>query len=189
VAQSKAEIAAETARAVPRISVGVSGCSVCVGAEDTLRIIHAQLAQQNLDAIVEVVGCRGVDYAEPLVDVQHPGGPRIAYGQITPDLVPDFFESVVVRRDLRPDLALFVVGDERVGGIPAERDFPYFKLQHRVLLANCGLHDPLILDQYVASGGFAALYRALTSISSEQVIEMVKASGLTGRGGSTIPTG
>src|SRR5439155_8123208 len=63
VAQAKATIAAENARAVPRISVGVSGCSVCVGAEETLRILRAEMARRNLDAIVEVVGCRGVDYA------------------------------------------------------------------------------------------------------------------------------
>lgn len=189
VAQANEETRSRRSRAVPRISVAISGCSESVGARRTLRALHDELRRRDLIATVEEVGCRGICYAEPIVDVELPAGPRIAYGHITEDRVGELIESVLIRHDLRPDLALFVVGDEGIDSIPAEADFEYFKLQQRHLLANCGLIDPLSLDQYVARGGFAALHKALTTMSPEQVIEEVKASGLTGRGGAAFPTG
>jgi NADH:ubiquinone oxidoreductase subunit F (NADH-binding)/(2Fe-2S) ferredoxin len=189
VDQARAEARAHASRGIPRVSVGVSGCSESVGARHTLRALLAELHKRELSAIVEEVGCRGVCYAEPIVDVELPGGPRIAYGRISEGLVGELVESVLVRHDLRPDLALFVVGEKGVDGIPAESDFDYFRLQRRYLLANCGLIDPLNLSQYIARGGFGALHRVLTSMAPEQVIEEVKASGLTGRGGAAFPTG
>ena len=189
VAQANEAIRAQAASGIPRITVGISGCSVSVGARRTLQAIRAELEKRNIAALVEEVGCRGVCYAEPIVDVELPGGPRIAYGRITADLVPDLINSVVVKQDARPDLALFVVGEKGYAGIPAEPEFEYFKLQQRYILANCGLIDPVNLDQYVARGGFSALHKALTSMTPEQIIEEVKASGLTGRGGAAFPTG
>ncbi|HLZ08740.1 MAG TPA: NADH-ubiquinone oxidoreductase-F iron-sulfur binding region domain-containing protein, partial [Chloroflexota bacterium] len=170
-------------------SVGRSGCGDSVGARATLDAIRIGLAARKIEAIVEEVGCRGMCYAEPMVDIETPGGPRIAYGPIAPAGVADLIESVVVRRDPRPDLANFVVGDAGYAGIPAEREHPFFRLQTRHLLGNCGRNDPLSLDQYVTGGGFAALHKALTTMTPEQVIEEVKASGLTGRGGAAFPTG
>ena len=182
-------VAAQQALGLPRISVGISGCSESVGARDTLAAIREELARRNLSAIVEEVGCRGMCYAEPMVDIQTPGGPRIAYGPIEPSDVSALIDAVVVGKDPRPDLANFVVGDSGYAGIPAEKDHPFFRLQTRRLLANCGVIDPLSLNQYVADGGFSALHKALMTMTQDEVINEVKASGLTGRGGAAFPTG
>lgn len=189
VAEAQAATQAKAQRSIPRIWVGISGCSVAVGARETLARLRAELAQRRIDAEIEVVGCRGLDYAEPLVDVQLPGKSRIVYGPVPPELVPELVESVVSRGEPRPDLALFVVGDEGFAGIPPEREHPFLRRQTRYLLATCGVLDPLDLDGYVASGGFAALHQALTTMTPEAVIETVKASGLAGRGGAAFPTG
>ncbi|HVC32545.1 MAG TPA: NADH-ubiquinone oxidoreductase-F iron-sulfur binding region domain-containing protein [Chloroflexota bacterium] len=189
VATANEAVRSQSARGVPRITVGISGCSESVGARGTLRAIRAELERRQIQAIVEETGCRGVCYAEPIVDVELPDGPRIAYGRITADLVPDLIDSVVVKHDARPELALFVVGEQGYAGIPAEPEFDYFKLQQRHVLESCGLIDPLDLNQYVARGGFSALHKVLTTMTREQVIEEVKASGLTGRGGAAFPTG
>ncbi len=189
VDQAQAEARARASSGVPHVTVGISGCSESVGARRTLRAVFDELRRRDLSATVEQVGCRGICYAEPIVDIELPGSPRIAYGHVSEDRVGELLESVLVRHDLRPDLALFVVGEKSVDGIPAEADFEYFRLQQRYLLANCGLIDPLNLNQYVARGGFAALHKVLTTMSPEQVIEEVKASGLTGRGGAAFPTG
>jgi len=189
VARATAELEAERARNRVRISVGISGCSESVGAEETLARIQEELNARKIDALVETVGCRGMCWAEPVVDVQLPGGPRIVYGNITPDRVPELITSVVVKQNPRPDLAEFVVGDEGFAGLPAESEHPYFKLQTRKLLNYCGLHDPLNLAQYIGVGGFSALHKVLTQMTSEEVIAEVKASQLTGRGGAAFPTG
>src|SRR5438132_14368005 len=60
----------EQSRNRPRISVGVSGCSESVGARQALAALRAELAARKLDALVEEVGCRGMCYAEPIVDVE-----------------------------------------------------------------------------------------------------------------------
>jgi NADH-quinone oxidoreductase subunit F len=189
VARANAAVQAAAAQSGPRVWVGISGCSESVGANEALRRIRALADERKLAARVVVVGCRGVCYAEPLVDVQHPGGPRVAYGPITPDRVEEFFESVVLNGRADHELALFVVGSSASGGIPAESDFPYFRLQTRHVLENCGRHDPLSLDEYVAAGGLAALHRALTELTPDQIIAEIKSSALTGRGGAAFPTG
>jgi len=189
VAQAKAALEADTARQVPRISVGISGCSNSVGAERTLSAIREGLARRNVAAIVEEVGCRGICYAEPLVDIEQPGGPRVVYGPISVDRVAELIDSVVVGRDPHSEWALFVVGDQGYAGIPPETEFAYYRGQTRFVMADCGVHDPLSLEQFVADGGFSALHKVLTTLKPEEVIAEVKASGLTGRGGAAFPTG
>jgi hypothetical protein len=170
VQKAKDAVATQNALKLPRISVGISGCSESVGARTTLAAIRAELAARRIDAIVEEVGCRGMCYAEPMVDIETSGGPRIAYGPIDASDVSALIDAVVVRKDPRPDLALFVVGETGYAGIPAEREHPFFRLQTRHLLENCGRCDPLSLDQYLAAGGFTALVKALTTMSPEDVI-------------------
>jgi NADP-reducing hydrogenase subunit HndC len=68
-------------------------------------------------------------------------------------------------------------------------DYPFFKLQHRIALENCGLINPESLEEYLAAGGYRALYRALNGLSREEVIAEIKQSGLRGRGGAGFPTG
>jgi NADH-quinone oxidoreductase subunit F len=189
VARCQEALAAETRLNRPHIWVGISGCSESVGARATLARIKEELGRRKIDALVEEVGCRGICYAEPVVDVQLPGGPRVAYGNIDPATVPVFVDTVIARGQLLPDLALFVVGETGLPGVPAESDYPYFRLQTRHLLQNCGRHNPLSLEQYVAVGGFSALNKSLTSMSPDDLINEVKASGLTGRGGAAFPTG
>lgn len=189
VTQAQDAVRAQDQRGIPRIWVGIAGCSESVGARRTLQTLQAELAIRNLPALIEEVGCRGICYAEPIVDIQLPGGPRVAYGHVTADVVPELIESVVIRREARPDLALFVVGEEGDHGIPPEREHEYLRLQQRYLLANCGVINPLDLDQYVARGGFSALHTALTTMTPEQIVAEVKASGLAGRGGAAFPTG
>jgi NADH-quinone oxidoreductase subunit F len=189
VKQANSALLAEKQRGRALITVGISGCSECVGARETLAAIEAEVGRRGIDAKIEVVGCRGICYAEPLVDIAPPGGPRIVYGPIRAEQVPELIESVLLRQDVRPDLAQFVVGATGYAGIPAEADFVYYKLQTRHLLDRCGVHDPLSLEQYVSSGGFSALNKALTEMKPEEIIEEMKASGLTGRGGAAFPTG
>ena len=68
-----------------------------------------------------------------------------------------------------------------------ETDF--YKAQKRVALRNCGIINPEVIDEYIAMDGYAALGKVLTEMTPEQVIDVLKASGLRGRGGAGFPTG
>lgn len=171
-----------------RIFVGTGTCGRAAGAMAVMEAIQTALRRQNIDALVTQVGCIGLCYAEPLVDVIKPGRPRICYGGVTPEIVTQIIEDYVVNDNPRADLALGTLGEEKVDGIPKLFDLPMLKPQVRIALRNCGYIDPEDVKQYVANGGYSGLARALR-MSPEEVIAEVKRSGLRGRGGAGFSTG
>ena len=172
----------------PRILVGTATCGRAAGAMDTLEAIHCELSRLGIDTIVTQVGCIGLCYAEPLVDIIKPGRPRICYSDVTPEIVPQLIEDYIINDNPRPDLALGTIGEDGVDGITRLFELPMLKPQVRVALRNCGHIDPEDIKQYIASGGYSGLVKAL-AMSPEEVIEEVKKSGLRGRGGAGFPTG
>ena len=102
-----------------------------------------------------------------------------------------------VYTEVRPEHALAIVARTRGLAAPPDapepealpRDLPFFARQTRVVLANAGLVDPERIEDYVASGGYGALERALHELTPQQAIDEVTRSGLRGRGGAGYPTG
>ncbi|HZQ99029.1 MAG TPA: NADH-ubiquinone oxidoreductase-F iron-sulfur binding region domain-containing protein [Chloroflexota bacterium] len=174
---------------VPRILVQLAGCGISVGADRVYGALEREVGRRGVAASVERVGCNGMCYMEPIVEVQLPGGPRVLYGQVTIDRVPELVQTVVQAGKHRPDWAFGVVGDQGVDGIPALKDVPYFGNQVRHVMALHGVIDPENLDHYIAHGGYAAFVKALTSMTREEILAEVNASGLVGRGGAAFPTG
>jgi len=172
----------------PRILIGAATCGQAVGATAVLEAIETKLDQHNIEAIITQVGCIGLCYAEPIVNIIKPGRPHIYYGNLTPELASQIVEDYLINDDPRPDLALGTVGDSSVKDIPKFFELPMLKPQVRVALRNCGLIDPENINHYIANGGYSGLVRAL-GMTPETVIEEVKKSGLRGRGGAGFPTG
>jgi NADH:ubiquinone oxidoreductase subunit F (NADH-binding) len=181
---------------LPVIIVPWGSSSVAHGVVATYEAIRDWLEENHIKAIVRRAGPMGVDYLDPQIDIILPGHPRVSYAHITADKVPDLLDSVVRRSDLRPDLAVCIYGTDdwdgaEVGlkGIPAARELDFWRLQQRVVARNLGYIDPESIDDYIARGGYEALKRVLTKMSGDDVINMVTASGLRGRGGAGFPTG
>ena len=172
----------------PRIYVGTATCGRAAGASAVLEAINRELSQRNIQAIVTQVGCIGLCYTEPLVDIIKPGRSRICYAGVTPEIVTRLIEDYLINDDPCPDLALGTVGEEGVEGISRLFDLPMLKPQMRIALRNCGHIDPKDIDQYIANGGYSGLARAL-NMHPEEVSQEVKQSGLRGRGGAGFPTG
>jgi len=172
----------------PRILIGISTCSQKAGALDVLEAIESALARNNIEAIITQVGCIGLCYAEPLVDIVKPNRPRISYGHVTPEIVPQLIEDYLINDNPRPDLALGTIGDDTIDGIPKLFDTPVFKPQMRVLLRRCGIIDPENINHYIANDGYSGLAKAL-GMTPEEVVEEIKKSGLRGRGGAGFPAG
>jgi len=172
----------------PRILVGMATCGRAAGAEAVVTAIKQELSRRNIEAAITQVGCIGLCYAEPLVDIIKPGRPRICYSSITPEIVPQLIEDYLVNDNPRPDLAMGTIGEESVDDIPKLFNLPILKPQVRISLRNCGHIDPEDINQYIANSGYSGINHAL-EMSPEEVIEEVKKSGLRGRGGAGFPTG
>ncbi len=171
----------------PRILVGRATCGRAAGADAAVTALREELARHNIDAAVTEVGCIGLCYCEPLIDIIKPGRPRICYHEVTPDIARQLVVDYLVNDDTRPDLAMATIGEGTVEGIPRFEDLPILKPQVRISTRNCGYIDPDDIDQYIANGGYEGVERVLKMTQSE-VIEEVRQSGLRGRGGAGAPT-
>jgi len=172
----------------PRIVVGTATCGRAAGAMKVLKTIKDELERHNIDADVTEVGCIGLCFAEPLVDIIKPGNPRITYGGLTPQNITGLIEDYLINDNPRPDLALGTIGEGSIEGIPGLSELPLFRSQVRITLRHCGHIDPEKINDYISVGGYKALEKVLTEMTPEQVIDEVRTSGLRGRGGAGFPT-
>jgi len=172
----------------PRILMGMGTCGIAAGAEDIVEALNERLARGDIQADIIRVGCIGLCYAEPLIEVIKPGKPSIFYGNLTPELISEIVEDYLIADNPRPDLALGIRGEGALEGIPRLFDLPVLKPQVRISLRNCGNIDPENINHYIANGGYEGLAKALT-MNPQEVIDEVKKSGLRGRGGAGFSTG
>ncbi len=139
-----------------------------LGAEDVVVALQAEAARRGIDLTVIRNGSRGMVWLEPLVEVEGADG-RMAFGPMTPADVAQVFD-----------------GGPKALGLTEE--LPWLKSQTRLTFARVGVIDPLSLADYRAHGGLKGLERAV-GLSGQAIVEMVKTSGLRGRGGAGFPTG
>ncbi|UCG54938.1 MAG: NADH-quinone oxidoreductase subunit F, partial [Dehalococcoidia bacterium] len=168
----------------PRIVVGTATCGLAAGSMKVLKTIREELERHSIDANVTEVGCIGLCFAEPLVDIIKPGKPRIVYGELLPSKVAVLIEDYLINDNPRPDLALGSIGEDIVKGIPRLSELPVFRSQVRVTLRHCGHIDPEKIDDYISVGGYKALAKALKQMNAQQIINEIKRSFLRGRGGA-----
>ncbi|MFH1968984.1 MAG: NADH-quinone oxidoreductase subunit NuoF [Verrucomicrobiota bacterium] len=171
-----------------RILVGTGTCGRAAGALEVIEAIRVWLKRERIEARVYEVGCLGLCYAEPLVELGRPGAPQLLYGNVTIENVERILHDYYKEGCLQSDLALAVMGEKPIEGVPALMDHPMLQRQVRVVLRNCGLIDPGNIDHYLARGGYAGLAKTL-AMSPDKVIEEINKSGLRGRGGAGFPTG
>ena len=163
-------------------------CTNCVS-NGSLRVkgaLEEEIKKQHLQDDVKVVptGASGLCVKGPILVVQPEG---IFYQLLTVEDVPHLVEEHFLKG--RPVKSLMYVLPGEEAPIPNIRDIPFFKNQRLIALRNRGLIDPDEIEEYIARDGYKALAKALTSMTPEEVIEEVKASGLRGRGGGGFPTG
>jgi NADH-quinone oxidoreductase subunit F len=185
-AQCRKRLEERAASPIPVITIGMATCGLAAGARETRAAFETALAERGIEARIETVGCLGHCYAEPLVIIENPGFPPIAYHEVSPGKAKALVRAFLEEGD---PLFEFILGAmEENDLIPAVLDFPRFQLEKRVVLESCGRIDPGDLDAYVVAGGYSALARSL-SMPPEEVIRAVLESGIRGRGGAGFPTG
>ena len=181
--------------ALPWLRVGTALCGQAAGADAVVAAVRDALESRGVDARVSEVGCIGLCYAEPLLDVQLPGGPRVFYGNFDPERAGEVVSAHVAGEQPVEELALGYLAPEDAGNDfvppPGLRDLslhPMRAWENRIALRNAGNIDPLDIYQYIATGGYRALNRALLEMTPEDALQQVNESGLRGRGGAAFPT-
>ena len=164
---------------------GGTGCT----SSNSLAIIEAlesEIAKKGLQDEVKVVrtGCFGLCALGPIMIVYPEGS---FYSQVQVYDVPEIVEEHL----LKGRLVKRLLYDETVtmDDVKSLQETDFYKKQHRVALRNCGVIDPENIEEYIAFDGYMALAKCLKEYTPEQVIQIVKDSGLRGRGGGGFPTG
>ncbi|HEY3109122.1 MAG TPA: hypothetical protein VGL23_10245 [Chloroflexota bacterium] len=113
---------------MPRVLVQWAGCSAALGIAKIYAALERELSRQGVAASVERVGCNGMCYLEPQVEVQLPGGPRVVYPQVTLERVPELVQTVVKAARHRPDWAFAARGPRALEGIARLDEHPFMAL-------------------------------------------------------------
>jgi NADH-quinone oxidoreductase subunit F len=168
------------------ILVGTATCGRAAGAPEVVEAFNKELARRELEVPIIKVGCTGLCYADPFVAISKPDSLRVAYANVTPEIVPRLVQGYVDGDDPCLELALGTLeggGGEAVY-IP---ELPRFERELRLILRHCGYIDPENINQYIANGGYNGLEKALKMLP-EDIIGELRKSGLRGRGGAGFPT-
>lgn len=133
---------------------------------------------------VKKTGCQGICELGPLVRIQK-GDQTLQYIKVQEEDCAEIFDRSVIGDDLVE--RLLYKQNNKIYRSPDE--IPFIAKQTRIVLENCGKFDAESIDEYMASGGFSALEKALFEMTPDQVIDEVDQSGLRGRGGGGFPAG
>jgi NADH:ubiquinone oxidoreductase subunit F (NADH-binding)/(2Fe-2S) ferredoxin/Pyruvate/2-oxoacid:ferredoxin oxidoreductase delta subunit len=148
--------------------------------------LDAEVKKRGLDQEVSVVttGCNGFCAVGPLMVVQPDG---IFYQLLKETDIPYIVEEHLIKG--RPVKELMYTPPKEKVPIPKMSDIPFFADQTLIVLRNRGLINPESIEEYIARGGYEGLAKVLTTMTPDDVIREIKASGLRGRGGGGFPTG
>ncbi|HEY8910120.1 MAG TPA: NADH-quinone oxidoreductase subunit NuoF [Desulfosporosinus sp.] len=162
-----------------------TGCASS-GAGKLITALNVELKKQGLEETVTVVGtgCQGFCEKGPTIVIEKH---QVLYTSVSVDDVAEIVASDIIK-DERVERLLLIdqITQKPVGKLSEIR---FFAKQHRIILQNCGVIDPQKIAEYTARKGYLALQKALKDMSSDEVLEEVKKSGLRGRGGAGFPTG
>lgn len=159
-----------------KVLVGLGSCGIAAGGNKVLQVIEEEVNKSGINLEIEKVGCIGLCYLEPIVDVIDDRGNKTTYVKVTPEIMRSIFEEHILK------------GNVIEKNIISKEDVEYLRGQKRIALRNCGVINPESIEEYIKNGGYKALEKVVKEMTPERVIEEIKISGLRGRGGAGFPT-
>lgn len=157
------------------------------GSKKVSDVIEASMQANKLEEKVLLVktGCFGLCALGPVVIV-YPEG--VFYSQVTPEHMETIMNDHIIGGNVVKEL-LYEDTVNEDGSIKSLQETDFYNKQHRVSLRNCGVINPEIIEEYIGTDGYQALHKVVTEMSPDDVIDVMKASGLRGRGGGGFSTG
>jgi NADH:ubiquinone oxidoreductase subunit F (NADH-binding)/(2Fe-2S) ferredoxin len=187
-----------------KVLFGMASCGIAAGAKAAFEKAKQDFPDGNGIKISQT-GCLGFCEAEPLIEIAETGKPRIIYKNITEDRISEVIHSYLENDFKKTKWILGQVRDPRslmeddlenplkeiapVEKIPYLEQTPFYNNQVKIALRNCGYIDPDSIEEYIARGGYFALFKALSDHEPQEIIQIIKESGLRGRGGGGFSTG
>lgn len=157
-----------------KIVVGEGSCGIAAGAE---KVRQALLKEDLNGAMLTIAGCIGMCYLEPIVDIYEDGKEvkRLVH---------------VTENDAKKIAEYAKTGDENAIAplLVSDEDKEFLNKQTRIALRRCGIINPDEIEDFIQADGYTAIKKVLNEMTPEDVIEVIKTSGLAGRGGAGFPT-
>ncbi len=159
-----------------KLIVGKGSCGIAAGANKVYEALYNAIKQRQIDVELSEAGCIGMCYLEPIVEVIDDNNVKTTYTRVSTDEVDEI-------------ISLHILNNEKIEKYSIdEEDVKVLNKQERIALRNCGIINPLKIDEYIQRGGYRAAERAIVKMSPEKVIAEIKKAGLGGRGGAGFPT-
>ena len=186
-----------------KVNVGMASCGIAAGAQKSLEKAISELPGGNGINVTQT-GCLGFCEEEPLVEILGSGMPRVVYRNITEDKILDAIQDYTEgkfnkkwilgqmrdpRSLLEDDIQNPLTDVAPLEKIPFLEEIPFYNKQVKIALRNCGYIDPDSIEEYMARDGYLAFVKALSGMQPKEIIQMIKDSGLRGRGGGGFPAG
>ena len=166
---------------------GGTGCTSS-GSNGIMEALKEELVKNGIEDQVKVVltGCFGLCALGPIMIVYPEGSfySRVEKAHVAEIVKEHLVEGNVVKKYLYEETL-----HGETGNLLSLNETNFYKKQHRVALRNCGVICPEDINEYIAFDGYQALAKVLTEMKPQDVIDVIKASGLRGRGGGGFPTG
>ena len=157
-----------------KIVVGEGSCGIGAGAEK----VRQSLLKEDLNgAMLTIAGCIGMCYLEPIVDIYEDGKEVKRLVRVT-------------ENDAKKIAEYAKTGDENAIAplLVSDEDKEFLNKQTRIALRRCGIINPDEIEDFIQADGYTAIKKVLNEMTPEDVIEVIKTSGLAGRGGAGFPT-
>ncbi|MEW6193712.1 MAG: NADH-quinone oxidoreductase subunit NuoF [Bacteroidota bacterium] len=163
-----------------KIKVGLGTCGISAGGELIFNKFKEELRSKNIDAELSETGCMGMCYEEALVEIEDEKNSCL-YSKVTVDKVGKIVNEHLINGN--PVSEWVIKSNESC------KEESFFINQKRIVLRNCGVINPTIIDEYISRDGYKAIQKVLENYSPDDVIDQIIKSGLRGRGGGGFSTG
>ncbi len=162
------------------IKVGLGTCGISAGGNPVFQTLKDEIEKHKITIDLKETGCMGMCYEEVLVEVVD-NGKSFLYSKMTSDKAKEMISKHIIDGNPIED---WIVKSEKI-----TKEESFLKTQKRIVLRNCGVIDPGSIDEYIEHDGYKAIEKVLKGYSQEDVIDIIKDSGLRGRGGGGFSTG
>ena len=160
--------------------LGLGSCGIAAGADIVWTELKKVINDNNLTVQIEKTACIGMCFEEPVLELSGAGKPKVMLGKVEAKDIQTILDGYLNNKLEYHNIILHEQQDAVHNALIAN--------QQRIVLRNCGVIDPESLEDYETQGGYQALRKAL-SMKPLNIIDIVKESGLRGRGGAGFSTG